>query len=164
MEILNQFGINPLLLAAQVVNFFILLFILKRFLYEPILKVLNERRKKIEDGLKNAEEIERRLNELTEKEAQALMRSAREGEKIIREAGNEYTRIIADAKKEYERIINKAVEDAKRLTQLEKIKLEQQVMENLADIVVLALEKVTGKLITEKQKQQIIEKEIRNLS
>ena len=164
MEILNQFGVQPILLAAQAVNFFILLFILKKFLYKPILKVLETRKKTIEQSLKNAEEIERRLNEITEKEAQALVRSAREGEKIIREAGNEYTQIIEDAKKEYERIINKAIEDAKRFTQLEQTKLEQQVKENLAGLVALALEKVTGKVITEKQKKQIIEKEVRNLS
>jgi len=43
MDILNQFGIKPVLLAAQVVNFLALLFILKKFLYQPILKVLKTR-------------------------------------------------------------------------------------------------------------------------
>ena len=66
MDILSQFGVKPILLAAQVVNFLILLFILKKFLYGPILKVLSERRKKIEDSLKNVEEIEKRYNEMKE--------------------------------------------------------------------------------------------------
>ena len=67
MDILNQFGISPVLLTAQVVNFLVLLFILKKLLYGPLLKVLAERRKKIEDSLKNAEEIELRLQETNEK-------------------------------------------------------------------------------------------------
>jgi len=77
MEIFNQFGINPLLLLAQVVNFAVLLFILKRFLYKPILKVLEERKKRIEESLKNAEEIEKRLVETAELEEEILAKSAR---------------------------------------------------------------------------------------
>lgn len=157
MEILKDFGVQPILLAAQVVNFLILLFILKKFLYKPILKVLEERKKKIEGSLKNAEEIERRLNEITEKEAQALLRSAREGEKIIREAGDEYTRIIEDAKKEYERIINKAVEDSKKFMEMEKIHLINQVKDNLSDIVLLGLEKVLGRRVTKEQRKMVDE-------
>ncbi len=164
MEILNQFGINPLLLAAQVVNFAILLFILRRFLYKPILKVLEERKQKIADSLKNAEEIERRLNELSEKETEALIKAGKEGQKIIQQAGEEYKQTVEEAKKEYERIINKAVEDAKKLTELEKVRLEQHVKENLGDIVAMALEKVTGKTLTGKKEKEIIEKEIKNLS
>ena len=44
MDFLNDFGVKPVLLAAQAVNFFILLFILKRFLYKPILGMLEKRK------------------------------------------------------------------------------------------------------------------------
>lgn len=157
MDFLKDFGVQPVLLAAQVVNFLILLFILKKFLYKPILKVLDARKQKIEDSLKNAEEIEKRLNEITEKEAQALLRSAREGEKLIREAGDEYTRIIEDAKKEYERIINKAVEDSKKLIEQQQLHLMSQVKDNLSGIVLLGLEKVLGKKVTKDQKKLVEE-------
>lgn len=163
MDILNQFGINPILLAAQVVNFFLLLFILKKFLYKPILKVLAERRKKIEESLKNSEEIEKRLNEITEKEAEVILRAGKEGQKILQDAGDEYKRTIEDAKKEYARIVEKAVEDAKKLTELQKTRLEQQVRENLGNFVALGLEKITGKVLKKEQKG-IIEKEIKNIS
>lgn len=151
-------------MIAQIVNFLVLLFILKRFLYKPILKVLAERRQKIEESLKNAEEIEKRLNEIAEKETEVILQAGKEGQKIIQEAGEEYARIIEDAKKEYERMINKGVEDAKDLIQREQIRLEQQVRNNVGDIVAIALEKVTGKVITRKQKKEIIEKEVKNLS
>ncbi len=75
MDILNEFGIKPILLAAQVVNFLILLYILKRFLYKPILKVLNERKNKIADSLKNAEEIERKLVEISEEEQKRIAKA-----------------------------------------------------------------------------------------
>lgn len=164
MDILNQFGVQPILLAAQIVNFLLLLFILKRFLYKPILKVLEERKTKIEAGLKNAEEIEKRLNEITEKEAEVLLRAGKESEKMIKEAGAEYIRIIEEAKKEHERIMSKALEDAKGLILVEETRLKQQVRESLGDMVTLIFEKVIDKKITKEDQKNIIEKEVRNLS
>ena len=55
MEILENFGVNPVLLAAQIVNFIIVLFILKKFLYKPILDLLKKRQFTIKEGLKQAE-------------------------------------------------------------------------------------------------------------
>lgn len=164
MEILNQFGINPLLLAAQAVNFVVLLLILKKLLYKPLLKVLEERRTKIAESLKNAEEIEKRLNETTEREAEVLLKAAKEGEKMIKSAGEQAAQIIEQGTKEYERLVNKGVEDAKNLVQIEKEVMMRQVKEGIADLVALAFKKVTGKTLTEKDKKTILEKEIRNIS
>ena len=55
-ELLENLEIKWQLLAAQTVNFFILLFVLKKFLYKPMLKFLKERREAIEEGLKKVKE------------------------------------------------------------------------------------------------------------
>ncbi len=164
MEILNQFGINPILLLAQVVNFAILLFLLKKLLYKPILKVLEERKRKIEESLKNAEEIEKRLNAIADREAEVLLKLAKEGEKMIKQAGDQVTLIIEEARLKAEGIINHAVEESKKISQIEKIRLELEIKENLSNIVSLVLEKVTGGLVTNKEQKEIIEKEVKNLS
>lgn len=164
MEILNQFGVKPILLLAQAVNFFILLFILKKVLYKPLLGMLETRRKKIEESLKNAEEIEKRLTEISNRETEAIQRSAREGEKIIRQAGEQATQIINDAKIKVEGMINHAAQESRRISQLEKTRVEMEIKENLSDIVLLVLEKVTRKVITTKQQKEIISREVKNLS
>jgi len=163
MDILNQFGVNPILLAAQIVNFFILLYLLKRFLYGPILKVLNERKKKIEESLKNAEEIEKKLREMTDKEAEIILKAGKEGEKIIREAGEYAAQLIEDGRKEYEKLINKGVEDVGKMHEAEKGIITQEVKENLAGFVVLTYEKLIGKAPSDDQKK-IIEREVKNIS
>ena len=163
MEILKQFGIDPILLIAQVVNFLILLFILKKLLYKPLLGVLETRKKRIEESLKNAEEIEKRLNEISGREQEAILKSAKEGEKIIKEAGDSAAQIIEEAKNKYEGILVQAAEDSKKLNETEKIKLQQEIKDNLADFIVLALEKITGKVLTAGQKKEILEKEINKL-
>ena len=164
MDILNQFGINPLLLAAQVVNFAILLFILKRFLYKPILKVLEDRKRKIEESLKNADEIERKLVEIEERQTEVLLKAATESEKIIKAAKEDAVLIIDEGHKTSEKIINNAYEESKKILQNERFKLEQEVKDNLSNIVTLALEKITGKVITPADQKRIIEKEVKNLS
>ncbi|MBI2314628.1 F0F1 ATP synthase subunit B [Candidatus Daviesbacteria bacterium] len=162
MEILKQFGIDPILLAAQVVNFLILLFILKKLLYKPLLGVLETRKNKIEESLKNAEEIEKRLNETGEREQEAILKSAKEGEKIIKEAGDSAAQIIEEAKKKYKDIVTRAAEDAKKLNEAEKVKLQQEIKDSVADFVVLALERITGKVLTQSQKKEILAKNINN--
>lgn len=65
-QLFDQLGINWQLLLSQVVNFVLLLVILRIFVYKPLLKLLQDRREKIEQGLVKAEEAERRLHEVDE--------------------------------------------------------------------------------------------------
>jgi F-type H+-transporting ATPase subunit b len=56
MEILKTFGFDPILLGAQIINFLIIFYLLKRFLYKPVLGMLKTREDKIKEGIKQAEE------------------------------------------------------------------------------------------------------------
>ena len=163
-KILAEFGVQPVLLAAQAVNFLILLLLLKKFLYKPVLKVLDARKIKIAHSLKQAEEIEKRLKEIADREDQALLRSAREGEKLIKEAGEYSAKLIEDGRIEYENLVKRGMEDARKLAEVEKLKTMQEVKDNIGEILVLALQKITGKILTDKEKKEIIERQVKNLS
>ncbi|MBI2018678.1 hypothetical protein HYS96_03120 [Candidatus Daviesbacteria bacterium] len=164
MEVLNQFGINPILLAAQVVNFLILLWLLNKFLYKPIIRVLEERKQKVAEANKNAEEIEKKLLQITALKEEEILKAVKEGEKIIKEASDEALQIIENGRRQYEEIIKNARKDAKELLQVEKANLDREIRENLGEMIALALQKVTGKVLSKKDQQNILEKEIRNLS
>lgn len=62
--LISQLGIDWKLLLSQAINFLILLLILRFFVYKPLLFVIKERNKKINQGLKKAEEAEIRLKEV----------------------------------------------------------------------------------------------------
>lgn len=164
MEILNQFGINPILLLAQVVNFLVLLFILKKFLYKPILKVLGERKQKIEDSLKNAEEIEKRLLETQQESEKVLAKTSAQAQKLMDDTKKELElfreEMRQNAKQEAERIIKEGQESA----QAEALRMKQEIMSKMAEIVAVGMEKITGKILNKKEQKDIIEKEVRNLS
>lgn len=164
MEILNQFGINPLLLAAQVVNFFVLLFILKRFLFGPILKVLEERKKMIAQSIQNAEEIEKKLQQTAEQSDKIIADTLKEAQKMLDQSKEAAAQILADTNKTAEQILLKAQEDGKQIIKMQEQVLMDQMKENAGRLVMLAFEKITGKRITSEDQRKLIEKEVKNLS
>jgi F-type H+-transporting ATPase subunit b len=162
MELLSNLGINGKLLLDQIVNFFILLYILKRFAYKPILKVLEERKDKIEKGLRDAENAKSKLEEIERKEEKVLIAARKEAQKIVNSAED-------IAKKNKEEIItesrsqaDKILEDAEKKIKEEKNKMLEEVKSEMAELVSLAAEKVVGEKINKEKDREIIEEVIRN--
>ncbi len=162
-KILEQFGINPWLLAAQIVNFFILLFILKKLLYKPILKMLEERKEHIAQSLKNAEKIERKLLEIEEEEEKRLIKAGMDAEKLIKEAKISALELIEEGKMKAQDVAESIVAEARGQLQVEREKLNQEVREHLAELIGLSLQKVTGKILDKKGQKDIISKTIKDL-
>lgn len=86
MKALANLGVDWRLFLAQAVNFLILLFILKRFAYTPMLRFLEERSAKIEKGLKDAENATTKLEEISKKEEAVLKEAQTQARKIVEEA------------------------------------------------------------------------------
>ena len=82
-KILSDFGVQPVYLAAQAVNFIVLLLILKRFLYRPILKVLEDRKKTVLDSLIKAEQIEVQLQTTEQESAHKLSEASKQAKMIL---------------------------------------------------------------------------------
>lgn len=163
MEILSEFGINGWLLAAQVVNFLILLFILKKFFYKPLLKVLDERKTKIAQSLKNAEEIEKTLAKTEEDREKRLDKATVEAKQIITEATSSATQIIEEAHTKASLDIEEMVKKGQAAIEAERERLHQEIKAELADIVGIALEKVTDKALTAKEQKVLIEKTVKDI-
>jgi len=145
-ELIKHFGIDWRLLLAQAVNFLILLWVLKRYAYGPILEILRKRRIEIEKGL-----------EFTQTAGEKLRHIEKEREEKLREAQKEALAIVNNAdviaKKRKEEIIQQAnqkveiaIADAKRLIEDEKARLREEVYEKGEKLVRLGIERVLGKL------------------
>lgn len=164
METVREFGIQPTLLLAQIVNFLIILFLLKKFFYKPITKVLEERKKRIEGSLKNANLIEERLKKTEEKSAQ-----------ILEEARNNAQSIIADAKKEAEKITNQAtlearlsveqnLADAKIQIEMQRVEMKKQLEKDILSLVVDVVKKVLGRTLKQKERQDLTAKSLMEIT
>ena len=142
MEALSALGIDWKLLLAQGVNFLVLLYILKRFAYKPMLDHLEKRTARIERGLKDAEAAKVRLEEAAAKE-EAILGKAREAAK----------QIVADAEiaaeKRGEKIVDEVekkaailLEEAKKHAEQERDTLFREAKNEIAGLVLAATEKV----------------------
>ena len=87
--ILGQLGVNWRLLLTQGVNFFVLLVVLNIFVFKPLTKIIEERRKRIEFGLKGAEEAEKKLNEIEVVKTERLAKADKTALGIISSAEDE---------------------------------------------------------------------------
>ena len=150
-------------MAAQVVNFIVLLFIFKKLLYKPILKVLDERKKKIEESLKNAEEIEAKLQETNEKIDKMLAKALDEGQKIREESKKEASVYLEDVKQNASKLSQEIIKKGEEALRVEKEKMQTELRVEFSEIVAAALQKVTGKVLSKKDQKDMIEKSIKGL-
>jgi len=163
MNIFDQFGIQWKLLLAQAINFGILLYILKRFLYAPVLKMLEDRKAKIAQSLKEAEEIEIKLAKTEEDRQKTLGKALDEGKDIINEAKESAQQIIADAHKKAQADIADLVDKAEQSIGQERDRMHQEIREELSDMVVSSLKAVTGKVLTKKDQEELVDKNLKGL-
>src|ERR1700724_4216863 len=85
-ETADTFGWNWQLFLSQVISFSIVAFLLRRFAYKPILAVLEDRRRRIEEGLINADKIKKELAEPEKRYAEILAKANADAQKMIDEA------------------------------------------------------------------------------
>lgn len=162
MDILNQFGVKPILLFAQIVNFILLLYILKRLLYKPLLKVLEERKSKIAESLKNAEQIELKLAEIEKSRDKKLEAAAKESKKMIDEAMASANQIIAESHEKALEQTKQMIAKSEEQMALERDKMHQEIRSEIADLVALGLQKVAGKVLTSKDKEELAKSALRD--
>ncbi|MCL4240929.1 MAG: F0F1 ATP synthase subunit B [Dehalococcoidia bacterium] len=150
-------GLNLPQLIAQVANFFVLLVILRLTLYKPILKMLDERKQKIAEGL-NAAEIARAEAASAQANIQAQLDVARkDGQEIVANAQNIATRIQADAREQAAKDREAALERARTEIQLERDQAIAVLRSEFAGITVSAAEKVINQSLDRQAHQRIID-------
>lgn len=157
MEIFSKFGVDWRLFAAQLINFAILLYVLKRFAYAPMTRFLDARREKIERGLRRAEESEEVHRKVKVEVEEIVLRAKREAKEIVDQA---HTR----AKETHKAVVEKAhgeahaiVHAAKRRSEEEREAFVARFQTEIAELVALAAEKVVGKKWNGEDDRKMIE-------
>lgn len=144
--LLGTLGIDYRLFLAQLLNFGLVAFVIWKWVYTPLLKILDERTSKIEQGLKDAE-ASAALKASSSEERGAVIAEARSNARQIMEETEVHAQKVADEK------VQKTKEEVERIVLLgkdqlrsEREKMVRDVKAELADILVLA----TGKIVHEK--------------
>lgn len=154
---IGALGLNLPALIAQLVNFALLLIIFRLLLYKPLLKVLDERKKRIEEGLQASDEAKRRLTE-TEQEVGAEMAKARqEAQALIAQAQQTSTRIAEESRVTARTEAEQILERARSEIQLERDNAIAELRREFADLTITAAERVIRRSVDRDAHRDLIE-------
>ncbi|MDO8621293.1 MAG: F0F1 ATP synthase subunit B [Candidatus Levybacteria bacterium] len=163
MEIIKNFGLDPVFLAAQVINFLIILYVLKRFLYKPILELLKKREDAIKEGVRKNEEVRILLEKASSEEKAVLKRAEAYAKKIIDDAKSHAT----ETAKEIEEISKKQTEkifaDASLQIKKEAIETEKRLTLTVSKVAIEFLKKSLEQLFSEKEQKEILKKALKEM-
>ena len=160
---------NPLievttgLMIWTLVCFGITFFVLKKYAFGPIQKLIDERRKRIRDSIDEADRARDEARRLLE-EHRALMKEARgQAEEILSEA-----RRLADAQRDRLRVELEAerqrrIEDTRKQVETETRRALEQLRTEVAELTVIATARVTGKVLDDADHRRLIDEAIGEL-
>ncbi|MDO8564842.1 MAG: F0F1 ATP synthase subunit B [bacterium] len=156
-ELLHSLGINWGVMLAQIVNFTILLLVLAKFVYKPVMRLLDERRDKIAAAEKHGQEIAKQMEVLEQDREKVLSEARLESGRMIEEAkksGEEARkRILAEAEME---VLKMRKEGEKRLA-ADKQRLLQEVKREIGGLVIETIEKGLSDALDAKSQGRMVE-------
>ena len=160
----EQFGFNTALFVSQLISFLIVAFLLHRFAYKPILRVLEERRKLIAQSLENAERIKQELAQ-TEAARQKIMADANaHANRLIEEARAAAAKV---QEAETQRAISAAegiIAKAREAAALDHQRMLQDLRKEIGQLVVRTTAQVAGKVLTLDDQKRLIEETNRQIA
>ncbi|MEI6081013.1 MAG: F0F1 ATP synthase subunit B [Verrucomicrobiota bacterium] len=164
MEILKQFGVDWPHFIAQLILFLIVYFVLNRFAFAPLLKVLEERRKRIEEGQLNAEKIKKQLAE-AELRYQEILRKANDDAQVMIEELRKSNE--AFSQREMEKAVKESaaiVERARHEITSERNRMVDEVKREMVSLVVKTTAQVAGKVLSPEDQKRLSEEASKELA
>src|ERR1700730_405999 len=154
-ETAETFGWNWKLFLSQVISFCIVAFLLQRFAYKPILAVLEERRRKIEEGQINAEKIKKELAEAEKRYQEIVAKGNADAQKMIDEARESAAHLSERKQQEAITAAEQIGTKAKEAAAIEHERQLQNLKRELGRLVLDTTAKVTGKVLTPEAQKRL---------
>src|SRR6266852_3559105 len=160
----ETFGWNWQLFLSQVISFSIVAFVLRRFAYKPILAVLEDRRRRIEEGLINADKIKKELAEAEKRYQEIVAKANADAQKMIDEARESSAHLAERKQQEAIAAAEQIIAKAKEAAALEHERQMQTLKRELGRLVVDTTAKVTGKVLTPEDQKRLQEEAARQVA
>ena len=154
---MDELGFNLPVLIAQVVNFFLLLVLLRIFLYKPVLEMLDRRAQRIREGVEAADKSKERASAGEQEVARQLDASREQGQALIAQAQEAANRIQEEARSQARQEGETMLERARTEIQLERDQAIAELRGEFADLTVSAAEKVIGQSLDRQAHRRLID-------
>lgn len=163
-DTLQTLGIYWPKLIAQTVNFGIVLFVLWRFAYKPVLELLAQRREKIAESVANADKIKAELARTEAARQEILDKANTSANKFIEEARAAAAKVLEVETQKAIATANQIIAKAKESNDAELARMKTELRREVGRLVVSTTAKVTGKVLTLDDQQRLADETNRELA
>lgn len=156
-ELFQNLGINGKLLFAQIANFLLILFLLKKFVFGKLIAHLEARRKRIEEGLELTEAAEREMKRIEDARDRELKEARAQAEAVMSEARGDVEekrkKALELVRQEAERVLLHARGEAEK----QRTDATKAAAEDIRKISLLLAEKVLARSLTKEDEQRALQ-------
>lgn len=163
-SVLGALGVDWKLFVAQLINFGVVLFVMWKFVYMPLLKAIDSRNAKLEKGLKDAEAAAASKTGAEKASVEAIVAARREAQRILEEAQRRSDAHRAEMKAKTQEELRALVQQGKEALAAEKEKMVRDARSEIAELAVSAAAKALGEKMTDAQKKAMLESAARYAS
>jgi F-type H+-transporting ATPase subunit b len=156
MDALGKFGLQPVMLAAQLINFLIIAWLIQRFLLRPLMANLKNRREKIAQGLADADRARDALAEAGAERDRILQQASADAYQLLENARDEAERLRAAALERAGRDAEHLVAEARAAMALERLDMERAVRGLSLQLSGQILDRAMTGLFTDEEKARIV--------
>jgi F-type H+-transporting ATPase subunit b len=150
-------GINLSLLVVFIVNFIILLVMLRLFLYEPVMKVLDERTRRTREAMELAEATKKEYGQAKEEVQKQIEKGRQEGQAIIAQALQTGERLKEESRAEAAKQAQVIIDRTRLELEAERDKIIGDLRREFVDISIAAAEKVIKETLDREKHRKLIE-------
>jgi len=156
-QIAQTFGVDWPHLVAQIISFSIVCFLLQRFAYKPVLKMLEDRRRQIEEGIANAKKIADDLAQAEKRREEMLTQTNDQITKLIEEARASAAKVKDEETQKAIAAPEQILAKAREAAQQDYSRMLADLKRELGRLVVQATTTVTGKILTPEDQRRLDE-------
>jgi F-type H+-transporting ATPase subunit b len=151
----KTFGLNVPFFAAQVINFFLVIFVLKKFAFGPIQEMLGQRRARIAEGEEKLKRIEQQLAESEKTTAAAIAKANEDAARLINEAKTSAAALSEQKAQEAISSAQQILAKAEAAAKAERAMIAAALKKEFGRLVTNATAQVTGKVLTAEDQSRI---------
>lgn len=153
----ETFGVQTELLVAQIVNFCLVTYLLYRFAVKPTLKTVEERQKKIEEGLRFAEEMKSKQAAAEQERLEVIKKAQADAQALLANTRAEGERYLAEQKKVAEEKVLQLTEQARHAMEGEHRTMLKEAKAEIATLTVATTERLLGNILTNDMRTKLSE-------
>jgi F-type H+-transporting ATPase subunit b len=157
MDILETLGIDGPDFLLHTLNFIVLIFLLSRFLYKPIVGMLDERTRRIQDSLEAADRARAEVAQADREREELLASTRREIQEMMTTAQQVADRIQSEARTTAQQEAQRIVETARQEAEAERAQAMAELRREVASLAVQAAERVISRSLDDQAHRQLVE-------